>query len=207
MNVRMRVATACTAVVVVVAIGVGLSSRPDPRHVATTPVPTGTVVMPPASPDTGTPAPDELEELHAMVDRLERQRAAEVAYVNDLLAAARAEEEAQARASIVPEPYASGAPAAPSGGVFPSDEWIIALGRCEQPGDGPHGIWITSEGTYPGGFGFLPGAYDRVKDPEWPARMSQASLAQQMEAVRRLGAIEGFVARVWSCINTIGPAY
>lgn len=96
-------------------------------------------------------------------------------------------------------------PASPPG-AFPSDQWIYELGRCEQPHDGYfQGIWWDSEGTYPGGFGVLAAAYDEVRDPTWPARMSQANYATQLEVVRRLFARYG--ASAWSCSASIPAPY
>ena len=92
-------------------------------------------------------------------------------------------------------------------GSWPSEAWILRLARCEQPGNGWQGVNWSSRGGYPGGVGFLPGAWTSVKNPEWPASMADAEPWMQIEAVRRLGAREGFTTRVWGCIATIGGPY
>lgn len=75
-----------------------------------------------------------------------------------------------------------------------SDQWLLALGQCEQGSD-----WAVHGPTYEGHFGMMAGLWDRVRRPEWPDNMGDADYAQQMAGVRAAHGIHGDGA--WGCAD------
>jgi hypothetical protein len=82
----------------------------------------------------------------------------------------------------------------------------IAMGRCEQPGDGWMGVrWSHRGPTYQGGLGFWYGTWDAYKRGTSAENIDNAGDAtpmQQIEVARRVRDAHGYHA--WGCAAKVG---
>lgn len=87
-------------------------------------------------------------------------------------------------------------------------ETWVAIGRCEQPGDGWNGVWWSHRGpTYQGGLGFWYGTWDSFKQGTSAENIDNAGDAtweQQMEVARKVRDRHGY--RAWGCAARLGIA-
>lgn len=76
------------------------------------------------------------------------------------------------------------------------DLWV-AVGRCEQPGNGYMGVnWSHPGPTYQGGLGFYSASWDYFKPKGFPADAGKATWRQQMIVANRLWRSVGWG---WGC--------
>lgn len=88
----------------------------------------------------------------------------------------------------------------------------VAIGRCEQPGNGWRGVnWSHhgngADGGYQGGLGFYFGTWDAYKGGTSAANIANAGDAtpmQQIEVARNVRAAHGYGA--WGCGRKLGYA-
>lgn len=82
-------------------------------------------------------------------------------------------------------------------------EYWLAMGRCEQPGDGYGGVeWTIHGPTYEGGLGFYVSTWDHWRDATMPDNAGDASPAQQMLVADRVYDAVG--ASAWGCSRVVG---
>lgn len=105
-----------------------------------------------------------------------------------------------------PEPEPTTEPPAPPADTSSDVDIWIAMGRCEQPGDGWEGVnWSHRGPTYQGGLGFWYGTWDTYKagtSAEGIDNAGDATPQQQMEVARNVRAAHGYHA--WGCAARLG---
>lgn len=90
--------------------------------------------------------------------------------------------------------YAEGSPRA--------DYWL-AMGRCEQPGNGYGGVrWDVHGPTYEGGLGFAWSTWNQYRLEEMPENGGDASVAEQMIVADRV--YDDVGAGAWGCSARVG---
>jgi hypothetical protein len=93
---------------------------------------------------------------------------------------------------------------------FPSDEWWLRVGRCEQPDNFGGVVWTThgrnrSTGVlFVGGLGIMEAAWNKFNVYGFPPGW-EATPEQQMTIARDIFAIYGPGA--WECSRTAGPPF
>lgn len=82
--------------------------------------------------------------------------------------------------------------------IAPGQETWLAIGRCEQPGDGYGGVNWTQRGSrYSGGLGFANSTWTQFRLPGMPASAGDASPFDQMRVASVLWHRYGFSP--WGC--------
>lgn len=80
------------------------------------------------------------------------------------------------------------------------DYWV-AIGRCEQPGDGWAGVYWNHPGpSYQGGLGFYRGTWDGYKPEGYPEDAGDATPQQQMVVADIVYDAGGY----WGCFTKVG---
>jgi hypothetical protein len=93
---------------------------------------------------------------------------------------------------------------------FPSDEWWLRIGRCEQPDNVGGVVWTThgrnrSTGvSFVGGLGIMEAAWNKYNVYGFPPGW-EASPEQQMTIARDIFAQYGPGA--WGCSHTVGEPF
>lgn len=84
--------------------------------------------------------------------------------------------------------------------VLPNIDWFIAIGRCEQPGNGKWGIaWRHPGPTYPGGLGvFAPLWTEKgIEGTDLAPSIPEATPLEQMIHAQRI--IDKYGLWAWGC--------